>query len=256
VVIGTGTATSVINMVATGVKAKIVSSHCAIEGNQGFVVRNGGPIAAPADLAGKKIGITTGWSGLPGFRSFLKEIGVTYESLQVVNGQPPDLVAAFGKGDIDGYAGWEPWISQMEKLGGTRYIMGNKRLYNGKDEPFNYMTLNSAIVVNEDYLAKNPNTVAAFIRGVKKGVDFINGNPDKAVDLLVEPIRVEKPDLSRMVKAVKYDLTIDQRWMQGAAEQADFLLELKRIPSKPELKDLVDLTILSKLYPEYAKWKA
>ena len=254
VAMGTTTPFLTIIMAASGLKVKYVCGHCQIEGNQGFVVRTAN-IKAPSDLVGKKIGHTLGWSGVPGFRMFLKEQGIDPSQVEMVNGAPPDLVAAFGKGDIVAYAGWEPWLSNVEKQGGTRWMTGTKRLVNGKDEPMEYMILHSGMVVLEDYLAKNPNTVAAYIRGLKRGVDFINQNTDQAIEILTEPMRLPKDDVARMVKQVKWDMAIDDRFIKGTVIQTELLTELGRITRRPDPKEYVDLTILSKLFPEQAQWK-
>ena len=254
--IATGSGSLGISVIAAGVKARVICGHCDIAGNQGLTIRKGSGIEQPADLAGKKIGMTTGASITLGMRRFAKEQNLDISKISFVNGQPPDLIAAFGKGDIDGYAGWEPWLTNTQKLGGTQWIAGNKRFLNGKEEPAEYLLLHSYVVVMEDYLQKNPNTVAAFLRGLKKGVDFINSNPDQAVDLLVEPMRIQKEDLTKMVSQVKYDLTVDDRLIRGMNDQVDFLLELGRIPRKIEPKEYMDVSILERQYPELVKWRA
>jgi ABC-type nitrate/sulfonate/bicarbonate transport system substrate-binding protein len=254
--IATGSGSLGISVIAAGVKARVICGHCDIAGNQGMTIRTGSGIEKPADLVGKKIGMTTGASITLGMRRFANEQNVDIDKVSFVNGQPPDLVAAFGKGDIDGYAGWEPWLTNTEKLGGTQWIAGNKRFLNGKEEPAEYLLLHSYVVVMEDYLQKNPNTVAAFLRGLKKGVDFINSNPDKAVDLLVEPMRIQKEDLTKMVGQVKYDMTVDDRLIRGMNDQVDFLLELGKIPRKLEPREYMDVSILEKQYPELVRWRA
>jgi NitT/TauT family transport system substrate-binding protein len=253
--IATGSGSLGISVIAAGVKAKVICGHCDIAGNQGMTIRNAANIQKPTELEGKKIGMTTGASITLGMRRFAKEQGFDVSKISFVNGQPPDLVAAFGKGDIDGYAGWEPWLTNTVKLGGTQWLTGSKKFFSGKEEPATYLLLHSYVVVMEDYLQKNPNTVAAFLRGLKKGVDFINSNQPKAVDLLVEPMRIQKEDLSKMVSQVKYDMTVDDKMIQGMNDQVDFLMELGRIPRKIEPKEYMDVSILQKQFPDLVKWK-
>lgn len=252
--VATGSGSLGISVVAAGVKARVVAGHCDIAGNQGLVVRKAANLAKPADLLGKKIGMTTGASITLGMRRFAKEQGLDFSKLTFVNGQPPDLVAAFGKGDIDAYAGWEPWLTNCEKFGAARWLTGNKRLFNGKEEPADYLFLNSYLVVLEDYLQKNPGTMAALLRGVKKGIDFLNTNLDKSVEILTEPMRIPKDDLKRMLQQVKFDMTVDDRMIRGMQDQVDFLLELKRIPRRLEPSEYMDVSLLEKTFPQFVKW--
>lgn len=253
--IATGSGSLGISVIAAGIKARVIAGHCDIAGNQGLVIREGSGIEKPADLVGKKIGMTTGASITLGMRRFSQEQGLDMSKISLVNGQPPDLVAAFGKGDIDGYAGWEPWLANTEKLGGIKWLTGSKKFFNGKEEAADYLLLHSYIVVMEDYMQKHPNTIAALLRGLKRGIDFINGTPERAVDLLTEPMRIQKEDLTKMVSQVKYDLLVDDKMVKGMNDQVEFLLELNRIPKGLEPKDYMDVTILQEQFPSLVTWK-
>ena len=253
--IATGSGSLGISVVAGGVKARVIAGHCDIAGNQGLVIRDASGIKAAGDLEGKKIGMTTGASITLGMRRFAKEQNIDISKISFVNGQPPDLVAAFGKGDIDGYAGWEPWLTNCEKLGGTKWITGDQNFMGGEPKPADYLILHSYLVVMEDYLQKNPNTIAAVLRSIKKGTDFVTQSPEKAVDILSEPMRIPKEDLLKMIKQVKFELKIDDRMIRGMQDQVEFLLELKRIPKKLEPQDYMDVAILQKQFPELVTWK-
>jgi NitT/TauT family transport system substrate-binding protein len=253
--VATGSGSLGISVVAGGIKARVIAGHCDIAGNQGMVVRDGSGIVNPADMQGKKIGMTTGASITLGMRRFAQEQNLDISKITFVNGQPPDLVAAFGKGDVDGYAGWEPWLTNTEKLGGKKWLTGDKSFFSGQEKPNDYLLLHSYVVVMEDYLQQNPNTIAALLRAFKKGTDFINQSPEKAVDLLAEPMRIEKSDLLKMVKQVKFDVKVDDRMIKGMQDQVDFLVELNRIPRRLEPKDYMDVTILQKQSPELVTWK-
>jgi taurine transport system substrate-binding protein len=84
---------------------------------EALVVRNGAGIDDPKGLAGKKIAVpfvsTTHYSLL----FALKHWGIDPASLNILNLQPPEIAAAFSRGDIDGTYIWDPTLSAAKKNG-------------------------------------------------------------------------------------------------------------------------------------------
>ena len=71
------------------------------------------------DLKGKRVGIAPGSAVWFQFAATLQEVGVPYKELQVVNiqGGGMPFVQSMQRGDLDVYAGWEPFESMSEKDG-------------------------------------------------------------------------------------------------------------------------------------------
>ena len=83
--------------------------------SEALVVKQG--LAKPEDLAGKRIAVpytsTTHYSLL----AALKHWNVDPATLQIVNLQPPAIIAAWQRGDIDGAYVWAPALNQLTKEG-------------------------------------------------------------------------------------------------------------------------------------------
>lgn len=73
-------------------------------------------IAAPADLAGKKIGVTQGTTGEVTLHQFLEDNGMSESDVEVVNVNPPDLASAISTGSIDAVTSWVPHIANAERV--------------------------------------------------------------------------------------------------------------------------------------------
>ena len=77
-------------------------------------------ITKPEDLIGKRIAVpfisTTHYSLL----AALKHWGIKPGEVQVLNLQPPAIIAAWQRGDIDGAYVWAPAVNALEKEGGNR----------------------------------------------------------------------------------------------------------------------------------------
>ncbi|MBF3332602.1 taurine ABC transporter substrate-binding protein, partial [Leptospira borgpetersenii serovar Ballum] len=74
-------------------------------------------IRTPQDLIGKRIAVpfisTTHYSLL----AALKHWGIRPDQLSIVNLQPPAIIAAWQRGDIDGAYVWAPAVNVLEKEG-------------------------------------------------------------------------------------------------------------------------------------------
>ncbi len=71
------------------------------------------------DLKGKRVGIAPGSAVWFQFAATLQEVGVPYNQLQIVNiqGGGMPFVQTMQRGDLDVYAGWEPYESMSENDG-------------------------------------------------------------------------------------------------------------------------------------------
>jgi taurine transport system substrate-binding protein len=82
-----------------------------------LVARNGSNVATVADLKGKKIGVpfvsTTHYQLLYA----LKEAGLDAKSAQVLNMRPPEIAAAWERGDIDATFVWNPALAKVKENG-------------------------------------------------------------------------------------------------------------------------------------------
>ncbi len=84
------------------------------------IARKGVELAKWDDLKGKRVGIAPGSAVWFQFAATLQEVGVPYNQLQIVNiqGGGMPFVQSMQRGDLDVYAGWEPFES-MSILDGS-----------------------------------------------------------------------------------------------------------------------------------------
>lgn len=111
-------------------------------------------ISTPKDLIGKRIAVpfisTTHYSLL----SALKHWGIRPDQLQIVNLQPPAIIAAWQRGDIDGAYVWAPAVNQLEKEG---KVLTDSAQVGEWGSP----TLD-VWVVRKDFAQQHPEVVTAF----------------------------------------------------------------------------------------------
>lgn len=128
-------------------------------------------ISTPKDLIGKRIAVpfisTTHYSLL----SALKHWGIRPDQLQIVNLQPPAIIAAWQRGDIDGAYVWAPAVNQLEKEG---KVLTDSAQVGEWGSP----TLD-VWVVRKDFAQQHPEVVTAFARSALAAQKSYLDNPEQ-----------------------------------------------------------------------------
>ncbi|WP_279026197.1 taurine ABC transporter substrate-binding protein [Gibbsiella quercinecans] len=111
-------------------------------------------IKTPQDLIGKRIAVpfisTTHYSLL----ASLKHWGIKPEQVQILNLQPPAIVAAWQRGDIDGAYVWAPAVNELAQKG--RVLTDSEQV-----GQWGAPTLD-VWVVRKDFAKQHPDVVTAF----------------------------------------------------------------------------------------------
>ncbi len=122
------------------------------------------------DLVGKKIAVpfvsTTHYSLL----AALKHEGVDSKSVEILNLRPPEIAAAFERGDIDAAYVWDPALGQIKTKG--KVILDSARVAEWGAPTFD------AWIVRKDFAHDHPEAVRDFVKVTGKAYDAYNANPD------------------------------------------------------------------------------
>jgi taurine transport system substrate-binding protein len=200
--------------------------------SEAFVVKKN--ITSPKDLIGKRIAVpfisTTHYSLL----AALKHWGIKPSQVQLVNLQPPAIIAAWQRGDIDGAYVWAPAVNQLEKEG---KVLTDSSQVGSWGAP----TLD-VWVVRKDFAEQHPDIVTAFARSALAAQKPYIDNPDewlKQPDNLSKLSRlsgVPEAQVAGLVKGNTY-LTAQQQVEQlgkpvnkAIVDTAQFLKEQGRVP--------------------------
>lgn len=142
-------------------------------------------ISKPEDLIGKRIAVpfisTTHYSLL----AALKHWGIKPGQVEIVNLQPPAIIAAWQRGDIDGAYVWAPAVNALEKDG---KVLTDSSQVGEWGAP----TLD-VWVVRKDFAEKHPEVVKAFAKSAIDAQQPYIANPD---EWLKQPENISK--LSRL----------------------------------------------------------
>lgn len=191
-------------------------------------------ITSPKDLIGKRIAVpfisTTHYSLL----AALKHWGIKPSQVQLVNLQPPAIIAAWQRGDIDGAYVWAPAVNELEKEG--KVLTDSAEVGNWGSPTLDVW------VVRKDFSEQHPEIVTAFARSAIDAQQAYLNSPDswlKQPDNLSKLSRlsgVPEAQVPGLVKGNTY-LTAQQQVEQlgkpvnkAIVDTAQFLKAQGRVP--------------------------
>ena len=192
-------------------------------------------ITKPQDLIGKRIAVpfisTTHYSLL----SALKHWGIKPGQVQILNLQPPAIIAAWQRGDIDGAYVWAPAVNALEKEG---TVLTDSSQVGEWGAP----TLD-VWVVRKDFAEKHPDIVKAFAKSAIDAQQPYIANPDEwlkqpeNISKLARLSGVPEADVPGLVKGNTY-LTAAQQAQElngpvnkAIIDTAKFLKEQGKVPA-------------------------
>lgn len=134
-----------------------------------LVVRNGSGIQKPQDLVGKKVAVPFTSTGHYSLLAALKHWKIDPKSVQIVNLTPPNITAAWSRGDIDGTYVWDPALGKARQNG--KVLISSGELAKLGAPTFDVW------LVRKDFADKNPDIVKAFAKVTLDAFDQYNKDP-------------------------------------------------------------------------------
>lgn len=229
------------NGLSSGVPYEVIWIYDVIADNEALVVKKDKNIKKFADLAGKKVaapfGSTTHYHLLVAFKVF----GLDPKKATILDMQPPDMLAAWQRGDIDAGFVWEPTLIKMMEAGGEILVASKALADKG------YITADVA-VARKAFADKYPDLVGKYLVNLSKAVDYYRQKPNEAAKLQAKEFNLPEAEMLRQMKTMvmlngkeqlgaKYLGTCQKRgaFAKALKETADFLKQEKRIKDAPDL---------------------
>jgi taurine transport system substrate-binding protein len=147
----------------------VVYIYDNINDAEALVVRDGSGIVAPQDLKGKKIAVPFGSTTHFHMMFALEQFGINPRDLEVLDMSPPDLAAAWERGDIDGAFVWDPALGKIKKNG--HVLLSSGDLSNWGKATFD------ALVARSEFAKANPDVMCKFIKIVAGADEDYRSNP-------------------------------------------------------------------------------
>jgi NitT/TauT family transport system substrate-binding protein len=103
-----------------GAHARVLASISSTTRGSELIVRAGGPVAAPKDLAGRRVGVTRGTTSEFFLERVLARSGLRLQDVVLVDRRPEALADALGRGEVDAVAAFPPYAAAIRAALGAR----------------------------------------------------------------------------------------------------------------------------------------
>ena len=188
---------------------------------EALVARNGSGINSVKDLKGKKVATPFVSTSHYQLMVDMKLEGVDPKSVNVMNMRPPEIAAAWERGDIDAAFIWDPVLSKVKSNGkvlATSGTIGKK----------GYPTFDG-LVVNADWAAKNEAFMVALVKALAKADAAYRSDAAKwtadstQVKAVAKWTKADAKDVPAAMKLYVFP-TLEQQasatWLGGGAAKA------------------------------------
>lgn len=220
---------------------------------EALVARNGSGINSVKDLKGKKVATPFVSTAHYQLMVEMKGEGVDAKGVTVMNMRPPEIAAAWERGDIDAAFIWDPVLSKVKANGKVIATSGSI----GKK---GYPTFDG-LVVNAKWAAANEAFMVALVKALAKADDDYRANAAKwsadsaQVKAVAKWTKADAKDVPAAMKLYRFPTLQEQAsaaWLGGGAakamtDTAAFLKEQGRVQEvKPNYSDFVTTTYVQK----------
>jgi len=208
-----------------------------------LVARRDRGISTPADLAGKKIGVTRKSVGEFYLGTFLTFNGLSIADVEVVDLNPSDIVGGISTGEIDAGLTWNPNPYNMKQALGDNAVSWPGQ----SGQPYYFVLLASEGFVNERPLA-----VERFLKALVQAEEFLNRNNEEAKEIVRQAFDYEASYLDSIWPSHDFVVSIPQAMLVVLEDQARWRIEngLTHQTSVPNFLDFLYLDGLDVVEPE------
>lgn len=218
-----------------GIPLHVIYVYDNINDAEALVVKKG--IKTPKDLVGKKIAVPYGSTTHFHMMFALQANGVDPKKVDVLDMSPPDMVAAWKRGDIDGGFVWDPALSTLKRNGSVLLSSGDLSRMDPRKATFD------AMVARKAFTSENADFTCKFVKLVSEADADYREKPamyapgTKNAMMIADSLGAKQGDVAGVLALYDYP-TIDQQiskaWLGGGVAKAlkstaEFLAEQGRI---------------------------
>ncbi|WP_051793427.1 ABC transporter substrate-binding protein [Kibdelosporangium aridum] len=207
----------------------VADAYAARPGHLALVATPNSTIKKPEDVAKKKIAVTSkGSISDLGVMSVLSAQNIAVDGIQWIPMTFPDMGPAMKAGNIDGAVVAEPWMTRTAKEYGAMSIVD---VSSGPTADISM----SGWAALDKLTSANPNTFAAFQRGLAKGVSDVKRDRTVLEPILITHVKIDQAT-APLVTIADYPERADAIRLQRVA---DLMLEFKVIGERLDVSKML-----------------
>jgi sulfonate transport system substrate-binding protein len=198
-----------------------------------LVTQKDSPIKALQDLKGKRIAVTRGTDPHIFLLRALHSAGLTTKDVKMVLLQHPDGKTALDKGDVDAWAGLDPFMAQTELERGSRLFFRDAGLNT-------YGFLNT----REDFAKRYPEAVERVLRAYERARVFALENPAELKAALIRAAKLDDAVAAKQLERTDIsNALIGQEHREAIVAAGQVLKESEVVPANTDIPAVADALI-------------
>ena len=195
-------------------------------------------------LKGKKIGIAMGTGSEIFWRRVLEKRNLKLADFTMVNVEAPEMLAAIERGDIDGFAVWEPWPTRtLMSVKGTKILQTAEGIYNNIN--FIYM--------NRGWIEQNRATAEKFMLSLMQANDMIGKDRPAAARLVAKFLKMPLELATELMPKVEFDMDWQPRSIESIQVSEKQLADQKKLKAPLDYNKYVYMDLIKAVRPENIK---
>ena len=151
--------------------------------SHGLMIGKDSPVAAAADLKGRKLGVSFGSDSHLDTLIWVEEQGLKGE-VSLVNIPPAELATALGNGSVDAIVIRQPQVLRLKETSGAKVL---------HTWPFRFVS-----IMRTQFIEANPGVVGKYVAALREAMFFIAQNKEQASIWFGEYLRMD-PKIIRTV---------------------------------------------------------
>jgi NitT/TauT family transport system substrate-binding protein len=206
-----------------------------------LVVRDNS-IKTPADLKGRKLGVTKGTVNEYVWGLLLKTYHLTPKDVQQVYlSSNAELIAAYYSRDVDSiWAGSTIWDAASE-------IPNNRSL---GDYSLIDFKMRGYFMLDADFIAQHPDGAARLLKALDEANEYIKQNPKQTARLIYEELKIPETGALDDIQKFQFDLRLYQEDLDHITNVANWSIENGLIKNRYDIRDFVDIKPLQNAFPD------
>jgi NitT/TauT family transport system substrate-binding protein len=197
-----------------------------------------------ADLKGKKVGIAMGTGSEIFWRRVVEKRGWKVADFQMVNVEAPEMLAATERGDIDGFAVWEPWPTRtLMAVKGTKVLQTAEGIYNNIN--FVYM--------NRGWIEQNKAIAEKFMASLVQANDLIEKDRPATARMVAKFLKMPLELATELMPKVEFDMDWQPRSIEAIQMAEKQLVDQKKLKAPLDYSKYVYMDLIKAVRPENIK---
>jgi len=194
------------------------------------------------DLRGQTIAVTYATTAHSFALKYLKEKGISIDSVEIKNLPPLSIQAALINGELAAGSIWQPFRYNAVSTNSSLLELNSKTAYKGY----------SIIVVRDEFARENPEAIKKFLSALIEAEEYLNQNLDASQRILAEQISMPESILKKAWNEYNVEVKLSDELTRSFISDAEWIIQTEdefKNQAIPDYSQVVDTTFLYAVAP-------